>query len=107
MLDNLTLYWVTRTGPSAARYYFENFATVTDIVRQPPATVPTAFAQFPADIQSVPRSFVERSFDIQQWTEMPAGGHFTAWEQPQPLADDIRTFFSTKSRRSGRDDSGL
>ncbi|WP_416974033.1 epoxide hydrolase family protein [Streptomyces sp. 4F14] len=93
ILDNLTLYWVTQTGPSSARYYYENATTLPEILSQPPATVPVGFAHFPADLQHPPRSLVERSLDLQHWADMPSGGHFTAWEAPQPLADDLRAFF--------------
>lgn len=93
ILDNLTLYWLTQTGPSSVRYYFENFIAISEIMSQPPTTVPVAFAQFPADLQHPPRSFVERSLNLTHWADMPSGGHFTAWEAPQPLADDLRAFF--------------
>jgi pimeloyl-ACP methyl ester carboxylesterase len=97
ILDNLTLYWVTQTGPTSVRYYYENFITISEIMSQPPATVPAGFAQFPADLQRPPRSLVERSLNLEHWAEMPSGGHFTAWEAPQPLADDLRTFFRDRS----------
>lgn len=93
ILDNLTLYWLTQTGPSSVRYYYENFITISEILSQPPTTVPVAFAQFPADLQHPPRSLVERSLNLTHWADMPSGGHFTAWEAPHPLADDLRAFF--------------
>ncbi|WP_354567907.1 hypothetical protein [Glaciihabitans sp. UYNi722] len=51
---------------------------------------PTFFSAFPADIKPAPREFVERSVNLQTWTEHPAGGHFAAWEQPQAYANDLR-----------------
>ena len=54
--------------------------------------VPAAIALFPKDILSPPKEFVERFFNVQQWTEMPKGGHFAAMEQPELLAEDIRKF---------------
>lgn len=90
ILDTLTLYWVTQTAPSAARFYFETANTMAPV---PPVTTPTAFARFPKDFYGIPRSFVERSFNVQRWTNMVAGGHFAAWEQPGLLAEDLRAFF--------------
>jgi pimeloyl-ACP methyl ester carboxylesterase len=54
---------------------------------------PTGVAVFPAEIPVPPRSLAERLYHIQRWTEMPAGGHFAALEQPQALVEDIRAFF--------------
>lgn len=90
VLDQLTLYWVTETAASAARFYYEMAATMGPV---PKVTVPIAFGSFPKDMKRIPRSFVERAFNVQQWTDMPAGGHFTAWEQPELMANDIRQFF--------------
>ena len=55
--------------------------------------VPTAVADFPKETVRVPRSAVERKFDLVQWTEMAAGGHFAAMEQPEALVEDVRRFF--------------
>jgi pimeloyl-ACP methyl ester carboxylesterase len=54
---------------------------------------PAAFARFPADISHPPREWAERFFNVQRWTQMPAGGHFAAFEEPERLAVDIRAFF--------------
>jgi len=59
--------------------------------------VPVAFAKFPKELPTPPRSYIEKGFNIQQWTEMPAGGHFAAMEQPQLLANDIIDFFAKLS----------
>jgi len=56
--------------------------------------VPVGFAKFPKELPTPPRSYIEKGFNIQHWTEMPAGGHFAAMEQPQLLANDIRDFFA-------------
>jgi pimeloyl-ACP methyl ester carboxylesterase len=56
-------------------------------------SVPTAVAVFPYDLPSPPRSWVERTCNVQHWTEMPRGGHFPAAEEPELLAEDIRRFF--------------
>jgi pimeloyl-ACP methyl ester carboxylesterase len=55
--------------------------------------VPAGVALFPKDILLPPREWVERSFRLQRWTQMPRGGHFAALEEPELLAEDIRAFF--------------
>jgi pimeloyl-ACP methyl ester carboxylesterase len=96
LLTNLTLYWATETAGSAARLYYEGLTASSDQHGPTgPVTVPTAVAIFPADIVPAPRSFAERWFNLQRWTDMPRGGHFAAWEEPALLADDIRTFVSS------------
>jgi pimeloyl-ACP methyl ester carboxylesterase len=91
LLTNVTLYWVTETIHSACRLYYE---TARDMGRpQPRVEVPTAVAQFPADMVPAPREFAERHFNLQRWTTMPRGGHFAAMEEPELLADDLRQFF--------------
>ena len=55
--------------------------------------MPTAVAHFPKEMPVLPRSWVERVYDVVQWTRMPRGGHFAALEEPQHLAEDIRKFF--------------
>lgn len=92
LLTNIMLYWATNTiGSSFSPYYQQ------DIVQKAPnfakLSVPTGFAIFPQDILKAPRSFVERFYEVRQWTEMPSGGHFTALEEPELLAEDLRSFF--------------
>ena len=60
--------------------------------------VPSSFALFPHDLVNAPRDFAERIFNVQQWTEMPRGGHFAAMEQPELLANDIRKFVTALNR---------
>jgi pimeloyl-ACP methyl ester carboxylesterase len=55
--------------------------------------VPTAVTIFPGDIDKPPREWAERVYDVSRWTEMPRGGHFAAFEEPELLAQDIREFF--------------
>jgi pimeloyl-ACP methyl ester carboxylesterase len=90
MLDNVTLYWLTATGASSARYYWEN-------VRAPardPVHVPTGCSLFPAEILPMPRSWAGRMYtDIRYWHEVDAGGHFAAWEQPELFVTEVREFF--------------
>jgi pimeloyl-ACP methyl ester carboxylesterase len=92
LLTNITLYWVTQTAASSARIYYESR-------HAPPSTtgrrieVPTACADFPKEIIWSPRRWLEPRYNITRWTEMPRGGHFAAFEQPQLLVDDLRAFF--------------
>jgi pimeloyl-ACP methyl ester carboxylesterase len=60
--------------------------------------VPAAFALFPKDISRPPREWAERFFNVQRWTEMARGGHFAAMEEPQLLAEDIRSWFAVFRR---------
>jgi pimeloyl-ACP methyl ester carboxylesterase len=94
LLTNLTIYWATQTINSALRLYYESA-----VVRQQKMgketrklEAPTGVATFPKDMVPAPREFAERIFNVQQWTEMPRGGHFTAMEQPDLFAKDIREF---------------
>jgi pimeloyl-ACP methyl ester carboxylesterase len=100
LLTNITLYWLTGTiGPSFQFYYdAANAGAMTWIVEMikqwtGSAKVPTGFASFPKDLLPPPREWAERFFNVQRWTEMPRGGHFAAWEQPELLVEDIRAFF--------------
>jgi pimeloyl-ACP methyl ester carboxylesterase len=88
LLTTITIYWVTGTIGSSFLPYFE-----PDTEPLGRINVPTAVAVFPREIEPPPRSWVERACNIQQWTEMPRGGHFPAAEEPQLLAEDIRRFF--------------
>ncbi|HEY1912101.1 MAG TPA: epoxide hydrolase [Vicinamibacterales bacterium] len=90
LLTNIMLYWVTGTGSSSTRIYYEN-----RVARPNPArvTVPTACALFPKEISVPPRKWVEARYNLTRWTVMPKGGHFAALEQPQLLIDDVRAFF--------------
>lgn len=96
LLTTITLYWVTGTVNSANRWYYE-VANDTAPLRLPPGVridVPTGIAMFPGEAQLlVPRSFAERCYRVQRWTDLPRGGHFPALEEPELLIDDIRTFF--------------
>jgi pimeloyl-ACP methyl ester carboxylesterase len=59
----------------------------------PVVEAPTAIAVFPAELTFAPRAGAERYYNLQRWTEMPAGGHFAAMEEPERLAGDLRAFF--------------
>lgn len=104
LLTNITLYWVTETINSSFWLYYDAVnagATtwISETIKKwlGSSGVPTGFASFPKDINPPPRSWVERFFNVQHWTEMPRGGHFAALEEPELLAEDIRAFFSELS----------
>ena len=90
LLTNIMIYWVTNTIGSSANMYYENMHSLPSMG---PIKVPTGIALFPADILLPPREWAERNLNITRWTLMPRGGHFTAMEEPEPLADDIRAFY--------------
>lgn len=92
MLDNVMLYWLTRSGASSARLYWESFRQMAGSGR---VAVPTGIAAFPKEILCRPRNWCEALYTITHWTDMKAGGHFAALEQPEALVADIRTFFAT------------
>jgi pimeloyl-ACP methyl ester carboxylesterase len=98
LLTNITLYWVTQTISSSFRPYWDSNHN-PEPSPWAPITVPTAVAVFPRDLTTPPREFAERSYNVQQWTEMPRGGHFAALEQPDLLAADIKRFFGGLAAR--------
>src|ERR1700704_1087391 len=92
LLINITIYWATGTIASSFRPYWD-FRHNPNALPWMPVKVPCGIAIFPKDIETPPREFAERTYNVQHWTEMPRGGHFPGLEQPGLLADDIRTFF--------------
>lgn len=92
LLDNISVYWLTRTINSSMRLYFEEIGPGR---RQPlpKVAVPTGSALFPADITHTPRAWAEARFNIRRWQTMPRGGHFAAMEQPQLFVGELREFF--------------
>ena len=93
ILTHVTLYWVTQSIASASRIYYESLRDPVMFARGDRITVPTAVAIFPKEISHPPRSWVERMYNVEQFTEMPRGGHFAAQEEPQLFAEDVLTFF--------------
>jgi microsomal epoxide hydrolase len=95
LITNLMLYWISATGHSAGRLYYE----ATKSGRLGPqggrVEVPTGAAIFPKEIIRPPRRWAEQSYNITRWTEMPSGGHFAALEEPALLVDDVRSFFAS------------
>ena len=97
LLNTVMIYWVTQTINSSTRLYYENQRTPWNFGPDDRISVPCGVALFPGDLSHPPREWAERSYNVQQWTEMPRGGHFAALEQPDMLAEDVRAFF--RSRR--------
>ena len=93
LLTTVTIYWATQTINSSTRIYYENQHNPWIIQPGQRIEVPCAVARFPKEISLPPREWAERFFNLQQWSEMPRGGHFAAFEQPELLAQDIRAFF--------------
>ena len=93
LLANVTLYWLTQTIHSSMSIYKENVARPFKLKENEFVSVPVGFAKFPKELPTPPRSYIEKGFNIVQWTEMKEGGHFAAFEQPELLAADIVSFF--------------
>jgi len=93
-LTDVTLYWVTDTVGSAMRIYRENRLTGEEIAPTARLETPLAYADFPKEVAVPPFSWITRTYNVIQRTEMPKGGHFAALEQPDLLLDDIRKFFA-------------
>ena len=93
LLTNVTIYWVTQTINSSTRLYYENRRNPLDVAQGEKVRVPTALAAFPKEIIKTPRKWVEQTYNLQRWTDMPRGGHFAALEEPELLVEDIRAFF--------------
>ncbi len=92
LLDNITLYWLTNTGVSASRLYWENKA---DFFDAKPITIPFAISVFPEELYEAPRSWAERAYpnNLLYFNQLDRGGHFAAWEQPQLFSEEIRASF--------------
>jgi pimeloyl-ACP methyl ester carboxylesterase len=92
LLDNITLYWLTNTGVSAARLYWENKADFFDAKN---ITIPFAISVFPHELYQAPRSWAERAYphNLVHYRQLDRGGHFAAWEQPQLFSEEMRASF--------------
>jgi pimeloyl-ACP methyl ester carboxylesterase len=100
ILDNVTLYWLTGTGASAARWYWElgrAQAAARAAGQAPPeVSLPVGFTTFPGEIFRAPRSWVESSYpNLIHFNEVDKGGHFAAWEEPELFAAELRAAFSS------------
>jgi pimeloyl-ACP methyl ester carboxylesterase len=96
VLDDFTLYWVTNTAVSAARFYWEshiNLYAAADV------SIPAAVTVFPGENYQAPRSWTERAYHkLIYFNEVDRGGHFAAWEQPELFARELRAAFRTLRR---------
>jgi len=91
ILDNITLYWLTNTGVSSARLYWENKLA---FFAPKHVAIPVAVSVFPDEIYAAPRSWVEKAYPkLIHYNRLPKGTHFAAWEQPEFLVDEIRASF--------------
>jgi pimeloyl-ACP methyl ester carboxylesterase len=98
IVDNITLYWLTGTGASAARSYWEDGraqAQARASGQAPPeVSLPVGFTTFPGEIWRTPRSWVENSYpNVTYFNEVDKGGHFAAWEEPELFAGEMRAAF--------------
>jgi pimeloyl-ACP methyl ester carboxylesterase len=98
IVDNITLYWLTGTGASAARWYWEfgRALAAAGAAGQapPPVSVPVGFTTFPGELWAAPRSWVETVYpNLAYFNEVNRGGHFAAWEEPQLFSEEVRAAF--------------
>ncbi|MET0228365.1 MAG: epoxide hydrolase family protein [Actinomycetes bacterium] len=96
IVDNITLYWLTGTGASAARSYWESGRAAALAAGQAPpgVSLPVGFTTFPGEIWRSPRSWVERGYpNLTYFNEVDKGGHFAAWEEPELFSDEVRAAF--------------
>jgi pimeloyl-ACP methyl ester carboxylesterase len=96
MLDDITLYWLTSTGTSSARLYWENNNNNFNAVEQKTAeiSIPVAITVFPGEIYQAPKTWAQRAYrNLVYFNEVNKGGHFAQWEQPQLFAEEMRAAF--------------
>jgi pimeloyl-ACP methyl ester carboxylesterase len=94
IVDNITLYWLTGTGASAARWYWELGQGMAGGAAPPPVAVPVAFTTFPGEIFAAPRSWIETAYPgLAYFNQVDRGGHFAAWEEPALFASELRAAF--------------
>ena len=96
ILDNITLYWLTGTGASASRDYWEDGRARARFAVEPPppASVPVTFTTFPEEVWAAPRSWVEVAYPtLSYFNEVDRGGHFAAWEEPELFSTEVRAAF--------------
>jgi pimeloyl-ACP methyl ester carboxylesterase len=95
VLDNITYTWLTNTGVSSGRLYSQNAYGFFDAKGVSP-TVPVAVSVFPRELYQAPRSWTERAYpNLVHYNELPSGGHFAAWQEPQLFTEELRTGFAS------------
>ena len=98
MLDNVSLYWLTDTGASSGRLYWEGAKALAASkgAPLPDVTIPVAVSVFPDEIWGAPRTWVERAYkNLVHYNQLDRGGHFAAWEEPELFAAELRSAFRT------------
>jgi len=95
LLTNVMVYWITRTGTSAGRLYWEMRQAGRAALPQAYVEVPTGVANFPGEVGQSERKWAERRYNVVHWTEPERGGHFAAMEVPDLFVADVRAFFRT------------
>ena len=93
LLTNITAYWVTATATSSTRLYYETRQAGATALPANYVGVPTGVANFAGEITRMPRSWVEGSYDVRRWTDIPRGGHFAAMQVPDLFVPEVREFF--------------
>jgi pimeloyl-ACP methyl ester carboxylesterase len=98
IVDNITLYWLTGTGASAARSYWEDGQALAQARASgeapPEVSLPVGFTTFPGEIWRTPRSWVDNSYpNLTYFNEVEKGGHFAAWEEPELFSEEVRAAF--------------
>ena len=98
IVDNITVYWLTGTGASAARSYWEDGRALAQALASgqapPDVSLPVGFTTFPGEIWRTPRSWVEHSYpNVAYFNEVDRGGHFAAWEEPELFSSEVRAAF--------------
>jgi pimeloyl-ACP methyl ester carboxylesterase len=93
VLDNITLYWLTNTGISSARLYWENKFPFLDVRN---ISIPVAVSVFPSELYQAPRSWAQKAYPkLMYYNRAAKGGHFAAWEQPMIFANEVRAGFKS------------
>jgi pimeloyl-ACP methyl ester carboxylesterase len=96
IVDNITLYWLTGTGASAVRWFWETGRAQAAGQAPPAVSVPVGFTTFPGELWAAPRSWVEVVYpDLAYFNEVDRGGHFAAWEEPELFATEMRAAFQS------------
>jgi pimeloyl-ACP methyl ester carboxylesterase len=112
VLDNITLYWLTRTGASAARMYWESARATAAAAAAgqalPTISLPVAFTVFPGEIYRAPRGWAERVYpNLVYFNEVDHGGHFAAWEEPEVFSAELRAALRSLRQEVEGDSHGL
>jgi pimeloyl-ACP methyl ester carboxylesterase len=93
ILDNITIAWLTNTGISGARLYWENWGKL-GFFNAKGVSIPVAVSVFPDELYPVPRSWAEQAYPkLIHFNKLDKGGHFAAWEQPKLFSEEVRAGF--------------